>query len=486
MASFQRKIDRNNGALDAKMKKEEKEEKEKLLQKNLIEKTKEKIIKEQRVNLLIDKDKAMSTLKLVEISMGNIPKNIMKKGFKKNQKRTYERANNLISKHMLDKKYNSAYMFKNASLIKYSRDKNLFDYIDSLEDRDFIKFLKDKNFELVNIYSFTDDSGTKRFVLVPYAGGKQNYKEEQQKILDEILGNYSIDSYYEPFLGMFGSVYNSLPKLQEHNVKNIFLSDINPTIVNMYRQVQKNHISVERELGVIYMDFRRKNNKNIEDATKEEIKEFFIEKHNEMNLLEEKKLNNAKRAALFLFLMHNSRGGMLNYDLEKKTTKIGFTYDENKHKTIPLIINKVEIFHQIFKLANFDFKVKRYQAVMRKIKKDKKAFVLLDPEYVEYDKEEIISCSHTYTTEGKGFDHKEVLKLLNKGKNPFIYYNNHHPMIEEFSTNYGHTYKKNNVDYRNGNNPKSTVEIIMYSSRKIMSNTLTMSVDLEENVELVA
>ena len=195
---------------------------------------------------------------------------------------------------------------------------------------------------------------------------------------------------------------------------------------------------------------------------------------------------NAKRAALFLYLMNICQGGMNKYDMETKTNSFPFAYDGEKQKRIALIINKVEIYHQIFKLAKFQFRVKRYQTVLKNIKNDNTAFVLLDPEYVKYGEEVIKTCDHSYTSEGKGFNHLEVLRLLKRSKNPFIYYNNHHKVIEEFSSKNGFKYHKEDVKYRNGKKPKSSVEILMYSTRNVVSNTLTKSVDLEENLELVA
>lgn len=72
------------------------------------------------------------------------------------------------------------------------------------------------------------------------------------------------------------------------------------------------------------------------------------------------------------------------------------------------------------------------------------------------------NLKHTYTNEGKGFNHKEVLNLLNNGKYPFIYYNNHHSFIENIAIKNDYVYVKKDVEYINGNKPKSSIEILMY------------------------
>ncbi|RXJ98798.1 hypothetical protein CRU98_08515 [Arcobacter sp. CECT 8986] len=441
--------------------------------------------KEQK-NDFISKKESKSVLKLVSEKNINENEDFMEKGFTKYQNEIYERGLNLITKEQLDKPFLSACSYRTLSLLTYCRDKNLFDKINNFTDEEYLEFLKDKNSEIINSKSFNDSGDFKRFPLIVIAGGKQNHKYLQQDILEKILQvSKCVCSYYEPFAGGLGSVYNSLPILLENGIEDIYISDINPSIINTYRQVQRNHKSVQRELAKIELDFFREYGK-LHASNKEELKAFFQKKLKELNELEKKKRMNAKRAALFLYLMNICQGGMNNYDMETKTNKFNSSFDGIKHKKIAFIINKVEIYHQIFKLAKFQFRVKRYQTVLKNIKNDNTAFVLLDPEYVEYGEEVIKSCKHTYTSEGKGFNHLEVLRLLNRGKNPFIYYNNQHKVIEEFSLKNGFKYHKEDVEYTNGNKPKPSVEILMYSSRKTISNTLSMGIRLEENVELVA
>lgn len=426
-----------------------------------------------------------SVLALVSDRNINENEEFMEKGFSTYQKEVFNRGTDLIIQKLLDKPYLSCCAYKNLCLISYSRDKNLFDKINNFTDEEYINFLKDKNIEIINSKSFNDVGDFNRFPLFVYAGGKQNHKSTQQEILSNIIAKSpQVYSYFEPFAGGIGSVYNSLPILLENGVKNIYISDINPTLINTYRQVQKNHKSVQRELSKIELDFY-KEYKKLFASNKEELKVFFLKKLKELNELETKKRMNAKRAALFLYLMNICQGGMNNYDMETKTNSFNSSFDGTKHKKIALIINKVEIYHQIFKLANFEFRVKRYQTVLNEIKNDNTALVLLDPEYVEYGEEIIKSCKHTYTTEGKGFNHKEVLNLVNKGKYQFIYYNNHHSYIENVASENGYTYIKKDVEYTNGNKPKSSIEILMYG-REEQSSISINNIDFNQNIKQVA
>lgn len=296
-------------------------------------------------------------------------------------------------------------------------------------------------------------------------GGKSNRKSDQHKIVSKILkNNPSIDTYYEPFLGGFGSVYNSLPLLIKHGIKNIYVSDINHSLINVFRQVQKKYKQVQKHLSNISLNYYREYGKFYPE-NRDESKKLFTKLHQEFTDLEKKKKMNPRRSALFLYLIHNSQGGMLSFDMKTKTTKFNFSYDGNKQQKISLLINKVEVFHHILNSTNISFRVRKYETVVQKMKNEKNSLVLFDSPYIEYSEEEqttIKDCSYNY---GLGsFNHK---KLLNKIKNSdfhFVYYNNHNPLIENFSKKYTFEYMRKNVTYQNGTTPSKSVEIIMYSS----------------------
>ena len=76
------------------------------------------------------------------------------------------------------------------------------------------------------------------------------------------------------------------------------------------------------------------------------------------------------KASIFLYLIHNTQGGMLSFNMDNQTNKFTFCYCQNKLKQIPLIINKVEIYNKIFNLGNIKFSIKKYETVLNKIKND--------------------------------------------------------------------------------------------------------------------
>ena len=407
-----------------------------------------------------------TTKEVLKLSSSNI-----EKGFKEYQDTSASKIFSVIKRN-LDKKHISAWMYRNMSLVKYSKDLELHETIHKynrfIREPFLYELMRNKNLEIVNIDSFSDNSDTKRFVLFPYGGGKQNHKSTQQKIIKDLLSNnpYQFKSYYEPFLGGFGSVYNSLPLLIKNAVNNLYLSDINPSIINIYRQVQKNHKQVQRHLSSIDLEYLRTYGK-LYPTTKEEGKEWFQRIYKEFNDLEQKNRMNPRRASLFLYLLHNVQGGMISFNMKTKLNSMSFCFCEKKLKQIPLIINKVEIFNKIFNLGNIKFSIKRFETVNKKIKNDTTSLVLFDPPYVKYEEistsKDFLSCSYNYGI--NDFNHRDLLDKIKDSKYSFVYYNNHNPHLENFSIKENYHYLKKDVIYTNGKEGTKSVEILMFKDR---------------------
>ena len=396
---------------------------------------------------------------------------IMLEDSRKVQNKSKEFILNVLKKH-IKKTHISSWIYRILSLVRYSKDYSLHETIknlNNLSDKSYLyNFLRNKSKEIINTDSFSDDTDTKRFAFLPYGGGKQKHKGIQQSILTSMLlkNPKQFKSYYEPFVGGFGSVYNSLPLLIKNGIKDIYLSDLNPSLINSYKQVQKNPKQVQRHLASFELNYYRTHNK-FYPTTKEEGKELFEKLHKEFTHLETKKRMNPKRAALFLYLIHNTQGGMLSFNMDNQTNKFTFCYCQNKLKQIPLIINKVEIYNKIFNLGNIKFSIKKYETVLNKIKNDSTALVLFDPPYVNYEEistsKDFLSCKYNYGI--NDFNHRELLNKIKDSKYSFIYYNNHNPHLENFAKDENYNYVKKDVIYKNGTVGKKCVEILMFKDR---------------------
>lgn len=417
-----------------------------------------------------------SLLKLVEKKFCS-PKEVIIKGSRDIQKKFVEKTNLIIKKN-INKPCTSQWLYINQSLVKYSKDNLLHNQINSLSESELSIFLKNKDNNICNTESFSDDSDTKRIVLVPYGGSKQNHKSTQQKILNDFLfanPNF-FKSYNENFLGGFGSVYNSLPILIENGIKDLYLSDINPSLINTFRQVQKNPKQVQKHLASIDLEYLKLFNKMYPE-TKDEGKEWFKKIHKEFTKLEISKKMNPRRAALFLYLMHNVQGGMLNFNMKTKLNSFSFCFSVKKLNKVPLMINKVEIFNKIFNLANIKFSISKYETILKKINKDKHTLVLFDPPYVNYEEKstskDFLSCSYNYGI--NNFNHRGLLNKIKNGKYSFIYYNNHNPHLENFSKKQNYNYLKKDVLYKNGITATKSIENLMFKNRNTELNSSSIN-----------
>ena len=412
-----------------------------------------------------------SVLEMIQQFQITEQKEIMLEDFRKVQNKSKEFILNVLKKH-IKKTHISSWIYRILSLVRYSKDYSLHETIknlNNLSDKSYLyNFLRNKSKEIINTDSFSDDTDTKRFAYTPYGGGKQKHKGIQQSILTSMLlkNPKQFKSYYEPFVGGFGSVYNSLPLLIKNGIKDIYLSDLNPSLINSYKQVQKNPKQVQRHLASFELNYYRTHNK-FYPTTKEEGKKLFEKLHKEFTHLETKKRMNPKRAALFLYLIHNTQGGMLSFNMDNQTNKFTFCYCQNKLKQIPLIINKVEIYNKIFNLGNIKFSIKKYETVLNKIKNDSTALVLFDPPYVNYEEistsKDFLSCKYNYGI--NDFNHRELLNKIKDSKYSFIYYNNHNPHLENFAKDENYNYVKKDVIYKNGTVGKKCAEILMFKDR---------------------
>lgn len=382
-------------------------------------------------------------------------KEIYTKNYKSIQKESSKRTLDVVLNN-LDKPLVSKRLFVNHCLISKTKEIDIHNKVKTFTDEELFISQKEKEIDLINFDSYKDNLDTNIFTLFPYSGGKQKHKELTQDLVNDMLSKNQIDTYNEPFLGGFGSVYNSLPILLKNGVNDIQLSDINQTIIDVFRQVKNNYKSVQYQLSQIFFDYYKEFG-TIGKITREQEKSFFYKLRDELNQLEIDRKCNSRRTSLFLFLQHNSMGGMCEYK-NNKTTQIQHGHCDSDTRTvyskINLIINKVQIFNQILNITNITFKTRKYQNVLKSID-SKNTLVLLDPPYMD--------SKHLYGNDG--FNHKELLTYIKNSKCHFIHFNNHNDVLENFSNENDFKYFTKKGIYSNSQKNKVSNECVMYSQR---------------------
>lgn len=218
-----------------------------------------------------------------------------------------------------------------------------------------------------------------------WAGGKQ-------KIVNQILANIPTESqikkYFEPFLGA-GSLFFA------NGFSKAYLSDINPQLINTYKQIKTNHIRIIQLLETYKLKFRQD-------------PKYYYQLRDLYN--QDKVENNHIQAARFIFLIHTNYNGM--YRLNEKNE-----YNVPLGKLEPNLpdLNKLSIISD--KLKETKIECQDYWNILDKVKSGD--FVYLDPPYPPIDWE-ITQRQYTVKKFGKS-DHEKLSTFANELRNTSCY-----------------------------------------------------------------
>lgn len=199
--------------------------------------------------------------------------------------------------------------------------------------------------------------------IVKWAGGKGQLISEISSIYPEGFGT-TITKYAEPFVGGGAILFNIL---SEYNLDEVYISDVNAELINMYTQIKSNAY----ELINFLSDFQN----NFLQLTKEKRKEYYYERRNDYNQLIQtgQSKNTVLSAALFIFLNRTCFNGL--YRANKK----GFFNVPCGDYANPTICNESNILAVSKALQNVTIKCADYSESADFI--DSNTLVYLDPPY---------------------------------------------------------------------------------------------------------
>lgn len=142
--------------------------------------------------------------------------------------------------------------------------------------------------------------------ILKWVGGKT-------QILDDILAKFPRDfnNYHEPFVGGGSVLLAVLCMARDHKINirgKYFVSDANPRLINLYKNIQTNPSTVVEELHKVVRLFEtlngteinRKANTEEEARSSQESYYYWIRK--QYNSMSQEEQKSCKAAALFVFL----------------------------------------------------------------------------------------------------------------------------------------------------------------------------------------
>jgi len=277
------------------------------------------------------------------------------------------------------------------------------------------------------------------YPFIKWVGGKTQLMESVFNEFPKIMLNY-----YEPFIGGGSVLFNLLNKLENREiiVNNIYISDINNDLIDLYLSV-KNHY---KQL-IKYLQKFKNNYEKAEVVNKEKVvrKKIVVKKTLKANIKEGRehvyyfyrsifnklKMNKSnkivKKSALFIFLnktcfrgvYRENTSGIFNVPYGNNINVSMF--DENNLKRISELLNKYDV----------NFSVKNFYDLKQTIKYTNNTFVYLDPPY--YPENETSFTSYTSNDFGKDQHDRliEFCKYIDLKKSKFLLSNSNTHFIKD-------------------------------------------------------
>jgi DNA adenine methylase len=227
--------------------------------------------------------------------------------------------------------------------------------------------------------------------FLKWVGGKT-------QIIDEVTANIplSMNNYYEPFIGG-GSVLFAILHLRAENKiiihKKICASDLNPYLIGLYKNIQKNvdELIIELKSLVIHYgecedgEVNRKAD-TFEDAMKSKESYYYWIRSSFNKMTPQEKVS-VKGSAMFLFLNKTCFRGLYREGPRGFNVPFG-NYDN------PSVYDAVHLHDVATLIKDVEFQCTHFKDVLEKANKDD--FYYLDPPYAPENEKSFVG----YTADG--------------------------------------------------------------------------------------
>ena len=152
------------------------------------------------------------------------------------------------------------------------------------------------------------------------------------------------------------------------NINKVIINDINPGLINCYRQIKRNHVSLIMTLIDI-------ENKFYQCETEEERREYYNCLRDRYNSIPIKSRNTIRAAALFIFFNKTCFNGLYR---ENKQGDFNVPYGKYRN---PRICNQDAIVLANFELRNVQIELGDYRKLRRMVDWSENNFFYFDPPY---------------------------------------------------------------------------------------------------------
>ena len=310
---------------------------------------------------------------------------------------------------------------------------------------------------------------TNKIKLFFYPGSKGQYLDTFKNVFDK-NGSIEVGTYME---GFAGSLQSSLINLQYVKTNKVVLNDLNPKLINIYQQIQKNPELVWEGYKMIEDKFE-----SLIPSHSPKIRVFPKDRRDEITELNQlykyirKYINNPQNeldwvhASCMLFILNHQFNGLYNEN-KKGEFNIAFNWS-----TLKVNINSIK--ESIFKLnklfnseIEFVFETLDIDSLISKYN-DRDTFIYLDPPYINTDIQYNKKRSGKTNSFNNVKTHIDMLNSCSKYKYVMYSNNDHIDFQEFFGSNFENFDRKNNVS--NKKSTKSKKEILGLKINTFVNN----------------
>lgn len=307
--------------------------------------------------------------------------------------------------------------------------------------------------------------------LFDWIGGKKWLSKHLNEIFNDNLKDNKIKYYLEPFAGGLGSAIFSLEKLKEHGVEEIFLNDINCTIISIYNTIKIDYSLLLEEYWKIEKEYqetvpeeslklKKTKDKVLLKSLLVESRDYYMTKRAEFN--EEKAINpsSIKTLTLFLFISKHCFNGVY-----RENSKGGYNSPFNWEQGI---VSKIDIekrfkeHHIVFNEFNITFEnMNAFDFIEKHKHLSEEALFYFDPPYLNESIGE-----NKYNKDHFGIKEQNFLLEAIKELDNSIFSNHLLPIFENFCRNNSFLFETiervNRMASNNDSRKKTVSEILAF------------------------
>ena len=227
--------------------------------------------------------------------------------------------------------------------------------------------------------------------FIKWAGGKKQLLAELIEHIPEGFGK-TITKYAEPFVGGGAFLFSIL---KTYNLENVYISDINSSLIVTYKAIRDNVDGLIEHLARLQNDYKSQN--------QEARKLFYYGKRERYNQLVKTQNNGLELASLFIFLNRTCFNGLYRVNAKNE-----FNVPMGNYRN-PIICDEQLLREDSEALKGINIVCLNYKESSSFI--DERTLVYFDPPYRPLN----VTASFTsYTTDG--FTDKDQIKLANYAK----------------------------------------------------------------------